>query len=275
MSQELITAIKKAAGTYRNDIVNYYIGVIVAQEDGSAYDEDDLTVIVQVISSKSVTNMPADNTYSGNLSVNTTQTQLNAAVDQLLPGVQLSNVHLLCGVDDGPLLVPTIGSQVVVMTSTYQNPFIVQFSSVDIVSNFFNTSYQVNVGVGGGNNFTDYNQNDNQIQLKANNADSSSLATATITQTSIDLNITSGATLAMDTKFDVRANNGAELKGDTKLTIKNSSTNLNNILNDIKTALNDINSVIIPSGGGAIATLAPDLSIRIGNISAGITSLLE
>lgn len=274
MSQQLVDVIKMAAGTYRNDNVNYYVGIVMPQDDGTAYDEDNLTITVQIISSKSVTNMPSDNTYQNNLSVTTTQAQQNTAVDQMLSPLIMSNVQLMCGVDDGVLMVPVIGSQVVVMTSTYQNAFVVQYSNVDLISNSFNTRYECNVGLVGGPSFTDVTMSDT-IAMKAYNADASAQSEIDITQTNISLAVTSGASAILDTKFDLLSKNGVEIKADTKISIKNTSADLNTILTNIKTALQDINSVVIPSGGGAIATLAPDLLVKITSITTDLTNLME
>lgn len=45
--------------------------------------------------------------------------------------VEVPNVNLQVGVCDGLQIIPVVGSQVLVLTSTYNQPYIVQYSDVD------------------------------------------------------------------------------------------------------------------------------------------------
>lgn len=92
-SRAIQTAIQRLAGTFKTDQVQYFIGDVKSVNTRAA------TCVV---------------TLKGN----------SAEID-------LPNVQLASGICDGLLIIPVVGSEVKVMTSIHNDPFICQFSDID------------------------------------------------------------------------------------------------------------------------------------------------
>ena len=124
------------------------------------------------------------------------------------------DVALMSGgnIDDGVLMIPSVGSNVTVMTTKRHQSFIIQYSGIDNFSLIPASDYTINV-----------NKN-----------------TVILSQTSLDLKINNGAEMKLDTKIDIKAKNGAEITADTKISIKNTSDSLASIMADFCTAIETI-----------------------------------
>lgn len=108
MNRQIIEAIQKISGTSLNDNVHLLIGSV------DSVNESNRTCTVTSISSKG--------------------------------SVTIENVLLMSSTDDGILLVPTIGSPVFVLYSTFNQPFVALFSGLDkilLVAGENNASIQV------------------------------------------------------------------------------------------------------------------------------------
>ena len=108
MNRQIIEAIQKISGTSLNDNVHLLIGSV------DSVNESNRTCTVTSISSKG--------------------------------SVTIENVLLMSSIDDGILLVPTIGSPVFVLYSTFNQPFVALFSGLDkilLVAGENNASIQV------------------------------------------------------------------------------------------------------------------------------------
>ncbi len=102
--------------------------------------------------------------------------------------------------------------------------------------------------------------------------------TTTHTQTATDFNfsVNEGASLKLDTKIDINTKNGAEIKADTLITIKNTITDLNTVLQYIVTTLNEMAVATIPTTAPTtLAELNPDILVQITNLTTGLSNLLE
>jgi len=93
--REIREAVRKLAGTHKVDRVEYFMA------DVDSVDEDAATCVVIL---------------KGNAE-----------------SIKVPNVQLQSGVCDGLLIVPTVGSEVKVITSIHNDPFVAQFSDIDKV----------------------------------------------------------------------------------------------------------------------------------------------
>jgi hypothetical protein len=218
-NSKLLELIKKAAGTYKIESLNAIVGEVIA------VNMEELTCDVKLLTG---------------LSFNA---DLNS--DIIYEGVALTSGGVM---SDGFIIIPEIGSQVTVLTSKYQQAFIIQYSDASAI-NIISDKTQINLG------------------------------------TQINLSIDDGSIVTLTEKFDIKSKNGAEISGDTKITIKNNSANLKDINSDIRQNISDLSNyvnslnlatnaycasaaVALPALSGAAATFAAASTIITTNIVA-------
>ena len=131
---ELRTKIRKIAGTHESDNVEYAIGTVIAINPNDGFLKN--TCQVKLVSSKSING--DSSVFDSPISIPNidasghpiSDAQKKSITDQYT-GLILNNVALSVNTSDKEsLTIPEIGSQVVVLMSRYQQPFITQFSKI-------------------------------------------------------------------------------------------------------------------------------------------------
>ena len=247
---KLIEAIRRAANQNRADIVNYYVCEVIAQPDGTNYNSDDYTIICKIITGKGQDYIPNTDMIDGDGNI----IQENPQLSYFNGGNILQNVQIMCGVDDGILLIPTIGSQVVVLTSTLQQPLCIQYSNIDQVIFSSNSNYNINIGS---------TSNYSNLELTEDTVQTSVISSSASNTTQIIQN---------SNQIEFVTPNGVTFKQDTKFGLATSSDSLFNLLNDTLSLLNTMIGINIPSGSSmeavnpTVITTLNDLSTRLGNL---------
>ena len=250
---ELIRAINMIVNKSDPNI-QYYQGEVVEQLDGSKYNSEEYTIRVKLITS-----------MASNQVVNEDVAYINS--NSLLKSNILDNVKLMSSVDDGILYIPTIGSIVTVMIGKTQIPYVAQYSSIDMVQIDLLEDYDIDVGLNGQTSelhlsgltasITVNSSDDSSfLMLKSNQIDMNVLNKSTLlmNETSIqldidassninladtiDINSKNGASLIMDTGISATTSGNAEISAETLITLKNNVASLNELFNDLITALN-------------------------------------
>ena len=278
-SKTLIDKIKLAAGNYRNDKVSFYECEVIAQDDGTSYDVNNYTIKCKIISSKSISSINLDDIV--NTSDNSTQnkaidlTYQNDNPNKNLGALYLNHVRLMCGVDDGLLIIPKTGSHVTVLNSTYQLPIVIQYSDIDAIYTSYNKEYnnEVNDGINknsilmatqsitvlsrdsvssnNNNNMLitptsttiEVVNNDNQTTLTVGSTisldtlDINSGDETRITQTPVSFSYNSGdkAMFNLNSDFRLESAGSSIINGNEKIKICNDNADLKNLLTDLVT----------------------------------------
>lgn len=137
MANEIRNLIKKLAGTFDTDVIEYAIGEVteINYPEGSTsiYDSPEFynTCKVKVLTSRSI---ESDSIiYDANTTI-----EEQGVLNSLYPGLVLNNVSLAVdGTSITNLSIPAVGSKVVVFMSKYQKPFITQYSNIDYKKDIF------------------------------------------------------------------------------------------------------------------------------------------
>lgn len=265
MGRNIVEAIQRCMNKTGEDKVFIFTGQVTDNSNAMV----DGTVQVQQVTSKIAANIqPQDDLYSYN------QQDNGMSFDTTLQnqaGALVFTCYLQAEVGDYMFSIPVVNSYVTVCHTTFQDPFIISFQDVNYFSNAVSTTSQ-NMDANGhtfSSTNTFVNINPSIIDLSVDSGASLKL------DTNVDLKTSSNAELKMDSKIDLKSQNAAEITLDTLISIKNNTTSLVTLMTDIKTALQDVAGTTIPSGGGVIGTLTPDLLIQITNISTGISNLLN
>lgn len=253
MGQKLVDAIRKAAGSNRQDNAKYYICEVLS------FNSDDYTISVKPLTSLAADNI--DNDYGGiennYMSVKGTDAQLVDVANQMLTPLEWNNVALMVGVDDGLLLVPSIGSHVAVITSKYQNPMVIGFSELDQFSLSLKTTSSTLV----------YGETSDNSQI-----------VQTSTQTNMIAQDSSliGQINVLKDKINLVLSNNTQIILDDKINIQNSSASLYNMFIDILNILNDMAVAVIPtSTPTTLGTLNPAILTNISDLNTKNSSLFE
>lgn len=275
--QRLIQALKKASNQIQNDYVQVFTGIVTSNVNAF----NDGTVDVQQIDGKIVSNiLPLTNDsewrkYNNEQDIKTDDAE-NFHANTGGPKIWL-NVDLQAMPGDYEFAVPKEGTYVKVAFSTYQQPFILQMQDIDYYSSY---RFDSDVGEISDQTGLTLSASASSINISTNGNTLFSgvgLNYTTIfnTQEKIGFEVADGAKQALTDTFILNGKDGAILSGGSKLSLKNNTTNLVDLLTEIKTALQDIAGIVVPPTGGSLSGLAPDLLVRITNIATDISNLLE
>lgn len=289
----LIDKIRLAAGNNRTDNVSYCVAEVVAQEDGTSYNSDDNTVICKLLSSKATNydNWDEDNNegYFSDSSIN-----VNSVNDRRHFGnTYYNNVQLMCGVDDGHLVVPSIGSRVVLLTSTYQNPLIIQYSGIEQIVNSYN-NYTAHIGSTTQSTIVTYNSG--TMSINTTNTGYTNNLTMLSDTTSVNIvNGTKNSNISINPSISkievINGSNTAHLSIQENIaTLKSSlaeltltdlvhiqsnyGINLHTVIDSMLSVMQQIADTAIPSGGGVISGLDPSITTNISNLQQDNNNLL-
>lgn len=181
MSEKLVNIIQKAANMHRHDHFQTVVGNVMS------VDIDSRTCTVAEATGKS--NTIIDNSQFGQdiygISVqnNVDQNQIVQSYEDNIygkvDGVVHTNVELMVGIDDGYLIIPSIGSQVRIGYSDLQQPFVMQYSSINSIQHIIgDTIVQMidgNITTLVGDQGTTFTQSDSKFNWKNQNFDLASL----------------------------------------------------------------------------------------------------
>lgn len=134
MSEVLVSLIQKAANMHREDHFQCVICKVLA------IDIDNRTCTVSEVTGKSTMFTDASqfgmDIYSNSIVNEQAQQVISTYINSDYPdaeGVVHEDVELMVGVDDGYLIIPSIGSQVRMGYSDLQQPFVLQYSSISSI----------------------------------------------------------------------------------------------------------------------------------------------
>lgn len=135
MSEKLVGLIQKAANMHRHDHFQIMVGTVMSVDISSR------TCTVAEVTGKG--NTVTDNSqfdtdiYGLSVKNNIDQNQIIQSYEDStygkVDGIVHTNVELMVGVDDGYLIIPSIGSQVRMGYSDLQQPFVLQYSSISSI----------------------------------------------------------------------------------------------------------------------------------------------
>ena len=280
---EIRNRIRKISGTLENDSAEYAIGIVT---EINPFDSDLAnTCKVKLISSKSITGEIyfGDGTdLNGN---NITEDEKSAIKSHYANGLILNNVALcVSGGTQSSLSIPSIGSNVIVMMSRYQQPFIAQFSNIE----YNKTTYGKAIAYAGNDGFGNDGFgwsiiNDDNYLVLFENVNGNSVLSGSFNEINLG---TKNFTLQLNNNLaEIGFKNGKGIQlsngniviiapGTGHIAIKNDTESLNSVLHKIATCLTDISNIVVPSGGGALAALAPSLVADISTAVSAINNLL-
>lgn len=206
----LLSLIQKAAGTFQKEDIYIFIGEVIS------VNEDENTCVVKSVTSLSTTDTDyVDETIDKNY-INSLNKDPNGD-----PTLIHEDVALMAGgcIDDGLIMIPEIGSHVTVVSSIYQQSFVIQYSAV--------SSYQFTI---------DKNKFVLDKSGMVSNTDKSEWSQS---DDGFNNSVDGKTTIKQDdTSFEFSVNGESIFKQTSSgFKISNSSSNLKDILGDLISAL--------------------------------------
>lgn len=245
MGAKIVNAIRQAVGNLIKDDVKIFTGIVVDNTDAITNG----VISVQQVSGKVVTKVSKDMNYSFN------QTDLNAdeiteKLNQQAGPLIFENVELQASPGDFFFVVPSLGSYVRVVYSTYQAPFVLQYSDADHTStNFGNT--------------TNTSNSNGKITIVNGLPDGTVGDDALYIQATKDLYATQ---LQKNTYFNQYPGYFA---------IGNKNNDLGALIQDLITEVKNLIVIGVPSGGGASTGISPTNLTNLTNIANKFSNLLH
>ena len=291
MSSKLVTAIKRAANSLHNDVVENFTAIVIEPTDGSDHitraKEQGMISVKQVTGKIITTYVEPDKEYYNSVAVQQdTLEKLNKqSGEPIWPNVELQPVA-----GSFNFSIPAVGSYVRVFHSKYQIPFVIQMSEV-VYSHSSMNNADVHSGVTTTGTYSKINTDNNFYVL-----DNTGHNLAVID----NLNVEQSNAKLMADQYQVQVGSTTQTiqkQTDGKFTHKNSTTSLKEIISGLNTQLNNtvtaatsLNAATatafaagsfpaaassFAAATGAIATQLSTISSQLSALDIKINSLLD